>query len=185
MRGRKPLLGLVVVMLLGVAPGRALACSCVWAGPFTKVALGADLVLLGEVRSHDRHSMEVAVVEVFRGTEARRTIRVWGDDGALCRPYVSAFPRGTRWLFAVKAMSEQPHGNHLIHRRLASQPGQVDYAISVCGDFWLEARGDQAVGRITIAEHGRTLESAPLAEVLAWLRSGGVTALPTPRPVSR
>lgn len=82
-------------------------------------------------------------------------------------------------------MPERPAGDPAIERGLASPPGRVEYAISSCGDFWLEARGDAAVGRITVAEHGRTRESVPLADVLAWIRSGGATALPAARPLSR
>ena len=154
------ILRLLTLLVTLLAPGVALACSCMWSGPFTKVALGTDLVVLAEVRSYYRHSMEVAVLDVLKGGEDRREIRVWGDSGALCRPYVTAFPRGTRWIFALKR-----------------EPGTRDYIISVCGEYWLEARGDQAVGRITVAEHGGIKESAPLADMLAWIRSGGATPL--------
>jgi len=162
---RRSLLALLVALLV---PGVVLACSCVWAGPFTKVALRADLVVLGEVRSYNRHGMDVAVLEVLRGKEERPVIRVWGDTGALCRPYVAGFPRGTRWIFAVQ--------------RSRGPEAAGDYAISVCGEYWLEARGDQAVGRIAVAEHGQVRESAPLADMLAWVRSGGATPL---APVTR
>jgi len=78
---------------------------------------------------------------------------------------VTAFSRGTRWILALKR-----------------EPGTRDYIISVCGEFWLEVRGDQAVGRITVAEHGRARESIPLADMLAWIRSGGAAPLaPLPR----
>jgi hypothetical protein len=106
--------------------------------------------------------MDVTIVEVLKGTETRRVIRVWGDDGALCRPYVSAFPRGTRWILALKRLRE---------------PAAQDYVISICGDFWLEVRGDEVVGRVTVAEHGRIKESVPLADMLAWIRSGGATPI--------
>ena len=149
-----------------LAPGVALACSCMWAGPFTKVALGTDLVVLADVQAYYRHGMDVTVLDVLKGTEDRPVIRVWGDTGALCRPYVTAFLRGTRWILALKR-----------------EPGTRDYIISVCGDYWLEVRGDQAVGRITVAEHGKIKESAPLADMLAWIRSGGATPLaPLPLP---
>lgn len=151
------ILALLVTLL---APGVALACSCMWSGPFTKMALGTDLVVVAEVRSYYRHGMDVAVIDVLKGGEDRSVIRVWGDTGALCRPYVAAFPRGTRWIFALKR-----------------EPGTRDYIISVCGEYWLEVRGDQAVGRIKVAEHGGIKESAPLADMLAWIRSGGATPL--------
>ena len=156
-----------VLVVLLEAPGVAVACSCTWGGPFTKVALGSDLIVLAEVRSYHRHSMAVTIVEVLEGTGTRQVLRVWGDNGALCRPYVTAFPRGSRWILALRALRE---------------PGGQEYVISICGDFWLEVRGDQAVGRITVAEHGRPLETVPLSDMLAWIRSGGAIRI-TPRSI--
>ena len=97
-------LTLIIAVLVALLPGAALACSCAWGGPFTRVALGTDLIALAEVRSYYRHSMDVTIVEVLRGIETRQAIRIWGDDGALCRPYVTAFPHGTRWIFALKRL---------------------------------------------------------------------------------
>ena len=79
---------------------------------------------------------------------------------------MSAFPRGTRWILALKRLRE---------------PAAQDYTISICGDFWLEVRGDLAVGRIRVPHHGRSLEAVPLADMLAWVRSGGAGQFaPTP-----
>lgn len=155
-------LALLAVLLLPVA---ALACTCNWAGPFTKVALRTDLVVLAEVRSHERHRMDVALVDVLKGAERRRVVTVLGGDEASCRPRVSGFPPGTRWILALARMNAR------------------DYALSECGEFWLEVRGDRAVGRITMPAYGLRLESAPLADVLAWVRSGGTTRL-TPQALS-
>ena len=92
----------IVTLLMTLSlPSLAIGCSCMWGGPFTKVALGKELIVLGEVRSHHKNSMEVKVLEVLKGKEERKTIRIWGDNAALCRPYVSAFPVGTTWLLAV------------------------------------------------------------------------------------
>ena len=152
----------IFVMLVAAlaAPGVALACRCIWGGPFTKVALATELVVLADVKSYERHGMDVAVVEVLRGKEDRRTIRVWGDNGALCRPYVGTFPRDTRWILALQR-----------------EPGSGDYAISGCGAFWLAVKGDQAVGRVVATEPGAATESVPLTSMLAWIRSGGATPL--------
>jgi len=64
----------------------------------------------------------------------------------------------------------------------SSRPGNREYAISVCGDFWLEVRGERAVGRITVDHDSNVLEWVPLSEMLAWLRSNGkaFTLSPTP-----
>jgi hypothetical protein len=156
----------VLAMLLAAlaAPGAALACRCIWAGPFTKVGLTTELIVLADVQSYKRHGMDVAVIEVLRGEEARRTIRVWGDDGALCRPYIATFPRGTRWIFALSPSRDA---------------GEGGYAISGCGAFWLAVQGDQAVGSVTTTASAPG-ESVPLASMLAWIRSGGATPLTSP-----
>jgi hypothetical protein len=151
-------------VIVSLAPGVALPCTCMWVGPFTRVALQADLVVLGEVRAYHRHGMDVVVLEVLKGREPRPIMRIWGDTGAACRPYVTGFPRGTRWIFAVRR-SPEPEGH--------------GYAISGCGEHWVEARGDQAIGRITVPQYGQRLEVVPLADLLTWVRSGGTTP-PTP-----
>jgi hypothetical protein len=158
----------LLVMLVAVlaAPGAALACRCIWAGPFTKVALGTDLVVLAEVRSYERNSMEVEVIEVLKGKEERRALRIWGDDGALCRPYVTLFPRGTRWIFALER-----------EREASSR----DYTISGCGAFWLQVRGNQVRGSVTAVARDASAESVALPQMLAWIRSGGTSPLhPSP-----
>lgn len=162
-------LGLLVTLVAVLAtPGAALACRCLWAGPFTKVALGTDLVVLAKVRSYDRNSMEVAVIEILKGEEVRRVLRIWGDNGALCRPYVTLFPRGTRWIFALERERE---------------PGSRDYTISGCGAFWLQIRGNQAMGSITATARDTSSESVALPQMLAWIRSGGTAPLhPSPIP---
>lgn len=113
--------GALTLLAALLGPGAALACTCMWVGPFTKVALGSQLVVLAEVRSHERRRME--------------------------------------------------------------RTPEHDYGLSVCGEFWLEVRGDQAVGRITTPRFSEGLQSAALAEVLAWIRSGGTAPL-TPRTLA-
>ncbi|HZY30211.1 MAG TPA: hypothetical protein VFF86_01080 [Candidatus Methylomirabilis sp.] len=149
-----------VLVLLAIPglPNLAFACSCVWAGPFSKVALGKELIVLGEVLSHYKNSMEFQILDVVQGTEERRTIRIWGDNGALCRPYVAHFPIGTRWLLAVFPLPEKTGETRPPWQGFASPPGRREYAISVCGDFWLEVRGETAIGRITVNDYSNFLE---------------------------
>jgi hypothetical protein len=71
---------------------------------------------------------------VLKGAEKRQTIAVRGDTGALCRPYVSLFPPGTRWVLALSHHSRSSHqgpvwqavtsvtGNPLSPKRLPGLP---------------------------------------------------------------
>jgi len=174
---------LVLLAILGL-PKSAFACSCMWAGPFSKVTLGKELIVLGEVMDHYKNSMEVQIIEVVKGTEERKTIRIWGDNGALCRPYVAHFPIGTRWLFAVFPLPEKTGETRPPWQGFASPPGRREYAISVCGDFWLEVRGERTVGRITVNDYSNFLEWVPLEDMLAWLRSNGKSPTLSPTPLS-
>ena len=180
-------LALVTILLAILSPPQwAFACSCMWAGTFSRVAFGKELIVLGEVMDHYKNSMEVKVVEVIRGTEERKTIRIWGDNGALCRPYVSGFPIGTRWLFAAFPLPEPRvgDGGSSFSEGFHSRPGNRQYAISVCGDFWLEVRGERTVGRITVNDYSNFLEWVPLKDMLAWLRSNGKSPTLSPTPLS-
>ncbi len=157
-------------------PNGAAACSCLWGGPFSKVALHKEVIILGEVVSYYKNSMDVQVIEVIKGTEDRKTIRMWGDNGALCRPYVTHFPIGTTWLLAISALPTKTVGEQLksgSEEGFISSPGNKEYAISVCGDFWLKVRREEAVGRITVDHQSKLMERVPLKEIIAWLRSSG------------
>jgi hypothetical protein len=134
------------------------------------------VIILGEVLSYHKNSMEVQVIEVIKGTERRNTIRIWGDNGALCRPYVSLFPIGTTWLFAISALPTKTVGEQLktgSEKGFISSSGNKEYAISVCGEFWLKVRHDEAVGRITVDHQSKLMERVPLKDIITWLRSNG------------
>ncbi len=74
--------------------------------------------------------MEIKVDEVFKGKNVPAKIRVHGDRGADCRPYLNQFPPNTQWIFAL---NEMPSG---------------EYTISVCGEFWLKIKKNEIKGQI-------------------------------------
>jgi hypothetical protein len=174
----------MVLSVILAIPSLAMACTCHWGGPFAKVALSQELVVYGEVLDYYKHSMEVKVLEVLKGKEVRGTIRIWGDTGALCRPYVDSFPIGTRWLFAVSSLPKD-----MLEDQSVSLWGwfffrspKNDYVISICGDFWVAVRGEWAVGRITAPQHSQTLEWVLLGDIISWVRLNGQGVALSPRP---
>jgi hypothetical protein len=181
---------LAVAFLVNLSfPSGAVACSCVWGGPFSKVALHKAVIILGEVLSYHKNSMDVQIIEVIRGTEDRKTIRIWGDNGALCRPYVTHFPIGTTWLLAISALPTKTVSEQLksgSEEGFISSPANKEYAISVCGELWLKVSHEEAVGRITVDHHSKLMERVPLKEIIAWHRSNGTAfnLSATPVPVS-
>ena len=179
---------LAVALLVNLSfPSGAVACSCLWNGPFSKVALHKEVIILGEVLSYHKNSMDVQVIEVIKGTEDRKTIRIWGDNGALCRPYVTHFPIGTTWLLAISALPTKTVGEQLqsgSEEGFISSPANKEYAISVCGEFWLKVRREEAVGRITVDHQSTLMERVPLKDIITWLRSNGTAFKLSTTPVA-
>ena len=74
-------------------------------------------------------SMEVEIVETYKGKEFRKAITVWGDIGHLCRPYLSTFKGGQYYVMALYTEnSSSKHPDEKIS----------DYAICNCGAYWLK-----------------------------------------------
>ena len=65
-----------------------------------------------------------------------------------------------------------PRFNHIEGTKVGLEP---EFSESVKNE--LTRRGHEVVGRITVTEHGRIRESAPLPDMLAWIRSGGTTLI--------
>ena len=117
----------------------AFACDCESQGEFLTVAPKSKLVALVKVTKYltfkdiyDKPmpmSMQVEIIEIYKGKESRKTIIVWGDDGNLCRPYLNRFEVGKYYVMAFDNAG-------IPYRK--TEP-ETDYAISVCGDFWLTA----------------------------------------------
>jgi hypothetical protein len=135
-------LAICVVLIPLLLPIPAQACSCIWAGPFLKVAPGTELIVRAKVLAYHGKSrdvdlaMDVQVLEVLKGTTPSRKIRIWGDDGVMCRPYVKNFPLQTEWVFAIRKLTGE-----------GSAAG--DYFISVCGEYWARVENGGVSGRLS------------------------------------
>lgn len=69
------------------------ACDCNYQGAFLKVAPNTKLVALVKVTKYllyediyDKKtpmSMEAEIIETYKGSETRKTVIIWGDNGNL------------------------------------------------------------------------------------------------------
>ena len=137
---RAALAGLSLVCLSFAAE----ACRCDLNGAsFEPLAKNGTLVVQGIVDSQasPKGSVQVKVARVLRGSLDRpaEPIRVWGDDGKMCRPYASQFPPGSEWMLVLDNRS---------FGGFPPQPGPRDYSISICGAYWAKVDGDRVTGRI-------------------------------------
>jgi hypothetical protein len=127
------LLLLAVVLFIPVS---ALACSCVWKGPFLVAAKDAPLIVIGKIiRHHPGKSpvMDILVLDILKGALLDSGLTVAMGDGMHCRPSMDAFPVGTQWILAINGQGAKP-GN--------------GWAISHCGEYWLRLDKDEVIGSI-------------------------------------
>lgn len=125
---------LLVVLSALAAPLSALACSCGFVGSFENLVPKYGLVVRAKVVAYGpgrkmqgtmiHPHMDVEILEVIKGEYHQSTLRLIGDDGAECRPYImpKRFPLGHEMLFVVEASASSP------------QP------LSNCGEYWLPVR---------------------------------------------
>ncbi len=145
---------ILVIFLLTIGQA-TFACDCDSQGEFLKVAPKTEFVALVKVTKYltfkdiygkqTPMSMEVEVIDVYKGTETRKTITVWGDNGILCRPYLSQFDTGKYYVIAFYKGSDGTKGH--VHK----DEKTTDYSISICGAYWLKAdiKKQVATGSVT------------------------------------
>ncbi len=138
----RQIITLLTVFILTISQ-KTFACDCNTAGEFLKVAPTSDLVSLIKVTKYltfkdiegtkTPMSMEVEIIDIYKGKETKKTIVVWGDNGMECRPYLSEFKIGKYYVIAF--FKEE-----------------VDYYISICGDYWLQADIEKKIAKGSVTE---------------------------------
>lgn len=128
----------LLLLLVLVSLTHLHACNCGYNGSFLTVAKRTSLVALVKVKKYlsfrdinnnkTPMSMEVEVIEIYSGTETRKTFTVWGDNGILCRPYLSQFKEGEYYAIAFYPGK---------YGRGHTDEKETDYSISICGTYWL------------------------------------------------
>ncbi len=156
----------LIAMFFMVTPITS-ACECVANDPFLTVAQKADFISLIKVKRYLSYksingkstpmSMEVEIVKKYKGIETRKTIVIWGDNGILCRPYLSQFEVGQSYVMSLLKGSTG-RGNE--------GEKETDYFVSICGKYWLSA--DMKSKRVTgvISDHEKSLSLKELKKRL-------------------
>lgn len=118
------------------------ACTCSSKENFLNVAPKSVFVALVEVKDYLSYkniddekipmSMDVEILKVFNGEESRKRVVVWGDNGNLCRPYLSKFKLGEYYVIAFFRGQVGTEYTHIDEK-------ETDFTISNCGEFWLKA----------------------------------------------
>ena len=120
--------GAALVLGVCLAGGYASACECRDAGPFIVVAREAPLIVRGVVVTHADHGLDFEVREIYKGRETRRTVRVWGGNGRMCRRDASDLPEDTEWVLVLYPVVSD---NGFFYK----EEKATDYQIISCGEF--------------------------------------------------
>jgi hypothetical protein len=92
----------------------ACSCECNWNCRFGAISDNKEFVALIKVVEYSDfledkiygyddkmpYSMTVEIIKKYKGSESRKRIKIWGDNGMLCRPYIANFEVGKYYLIA-------------------------------------------------------------------------------------
>ncbi|MFK7830510.1 MAG: delta-aminolevulinic acid dehydratase [Congregibacter sp.] len=140
---------LLACALAGLLPAFAHAeCGCLWEGSFADVQANADLIVAGTVATHKGNAADFMIEDTLRGPDYHETVRVWLQTGDYCRPPIEDFPLASRWVLALKSITELPPGGFDPGTPSLSFGRVGDYYLSSCGGYWLDYSGEAVTGNL-------------------------------------
>lgn len=140
-----------VMAILGVDFAQAQAdesCACLWQGSFAEVAPNSDAVVLGKVVAVKGNAVDLALEAQLRGNIYFDPIRIWMKAKNYCRPEVSRFTEGSRWIFALDHIDAIPDGGFDPLTPNISYGRKGDWQLSSCGGYFLAVTGETARGNL-------------------------------------
>ncbi|MBL7950385.1 MAG: hypothetical protein JNM62_01590 [Flavobacteriales bacterium] len=133
----------------------ATACSCFGPNTFCGVLNPPyeepewwipDAVVMAIPLQQHYYGIDVVIVQVFQGEMNNDTVRVWGDNGALCRLY-TGWNQGDTLILGLDRTDLM--GNTVVNSEYPPDlEREEDYMISGCGVYLLDFEGGLVVGHI-------------------------------------
>lgn len=133
------------------------SCDCLWQGPFSDAYTNADIVIAGKVMATRGNSIDVQVLSRLTDPpgilpDFIDNIRIWGDNGRLCRPDITHFGVNTEWVLALFKIEEVPDGGFDPATPSLSYGRKGDFYLSHCGAYWLSKKDNFVSGNITASQ---------------------------------
>lgn len=171
------LLSTLLIYLWQASAARSEECACLWEGSFAKVQATADLIIAGVVRSHKGNAADIFVGETLRGENYSPSLRVWMQTRDYCRPPIEDFPVGSRWVMALRQITEVPEGGFDPGTPNQSYGRVGDYVLSSCGGYWLNFSGEAVTGNLVNGPRwAREVEMTPVLLSLVRAYVNGETS---------
>lgn len=121
---------LLIISLTLLSTINALACSCsyAWNDSFSRTANKSKFVALIKVISFDEYlereiyghegkmpyAMTVEVIKNYKGDKNIKKIKIFGDNGMLCRPYLIDFEINSYYLIAPNPLNNNSNEYELL-----------------------------------------------------------------------
>ena len=138
----------LLLLLQGATPVAA-DCDCLWQGPFTRVQGDTDLVVSATITAARGNSVDLKIERILRGESHSDEIRVWLDDGNLCRAEPGSFPLQSQWVMALDRIEQLPPGGFNPNTPNISFGRVGDYSLSRCGGYWLRQSENLVTGNLS------------------------------------
>ncbi len=162
----KQLTLIATFLLLSSLSTLACECECLDDCSFSVVSKSSDFVALVRVISYDDYledqimghegympySMTVEIIKKYKGSESRQSIKIWGDDGKECRPYIANFKIGGYYLIAPNLLGENKLKNE----------SPTDYDFFSCSIDYLEVNMEKEVA---YGEYSKDVDEIKLSEI--------------------
>ena len=102
--------------------GNACSCSRPWNDSFSITAKSASFIALVKIVSFDEfneagehipYAMTAEIIRQYKGEASSKRIRIVGDNGILCRPYLNEFELNGYYLIAPKLEENATYYFHI------------------------------------------------------------------------
>jgi hypothetical protein len=137
-------------------------CDCDYIGNFLTISKWAEVIFIVKVTGHgDYISLTGAapntvsvpltatfeVIKTLKGNTDKKEIRVFGDNGVLCRPYIDTFQKDKYYVVGLYRCDGKERNETV-----------DDFQITGCGEFWIQYNPESSTvtGRIKNKKRKRT-----------------------------
>jgi hypothetical protein len=120
----------LILVLTLFSTAKTFGCDCDWNNDFLSLTDESALIFQFEVLGHEKLDQEfdeilvAKVLKLYKGNLTTDTLRLHGDNGYSCSPYVSKFKTGEKYIVQIEF-------------------SDLDYLwLTNCGEMDLEVKGD-------------------------------------------
>ena len=165
----------ILILILSLFTSFSFACSCEYGGNFIKVAQYSDIIVKAKViESSFRFTLgnkiaeskeesdgivqidsapipyiKIEVIDYIKGYESRKTLTLFGTDGADCYDGLDQFEINKQYIFAIHERKPD--------ELMPTENGEKIYGMGGCSEMWIEYLPDtnEVYGLIKGKSHRR------------------------------